>query len=89
LLGPSVTKKIHQRVVGLAGQQGLAEGPQLRTDTTAVEPDVHYPTDSSLLGDGIRVLSRNLKRIVANCRSGALQVVNHGPQRSPKTGHRR
>jgi transposase, IS5 family len=78
LLGPSVTKKIHQRVVGLAGQQGVAEGLQLRTDTTAVETNVHYPTDSSLLGDGIRVLSRSLKRIAANCRSGALEVVNHG-----------
>jgi IS5 family transposase len=78
LLGPSVTKKIHQRVVGLAGQQGVAEGQQLRTDTTAVETNVHYPTDSSLLGDGIRVLSRSLKRIAAHCKSGALEVVNHG-----------
>jgi transposase, IS5 family len=78
LLGPSVTKKIHQRVVGLAGQQGVAEGHQLRTDTTAVETNVHYPTDSTLLGDGIRVLSRSLKRIAAHCQSGALEVVNHG-----------
>ena len=78
LLGPSVTKKIHQRVVGLAGQEGVAEGHQLRTDTTAVETNVHYPTDSTLLGDGIRVLSRSLKRIAANCKSSALEVVNHG-----------
>src|ERR1700758_2475765 len=51
LLGPSVTEKIHQRVVGLARQEGTAEGHKLRTDTTAVETNVHFPTDSTLLGD--------------------------------------
>jgi IS5 family transposase len=47
-------------------------------DTTAVESNIHYPTDSTLLGDGIRVLSRSLKRIAAECKSGALEVVHHG-----------
>ena len=78
LLGPSVTEKIHQRVVGLARQEGVAEGNKLRTDTTCVETNVHFPTDSALLGDGIRVLSRSLKRIAAHCKSGVLEVVNHG-----------
>ena len=78
LLGPSVTEKIHQRVVGLARQQGVAQGHKLRTDTTAVETHVHYPTDSTLLGDGIRVLSRSLQRLAAQCKSGTLEVVNHG-----------
>jgi IS5 family transposase len=78
LLGPSITKKIHQRVVGIARQEGVAEGRKLRTDTTCVETNVHFPTDSSLLGDGIRVLSRSLKRIAAQCKSGALEAVNHG-----------
>ena len=78
LLGPSITEKIHQQVVGLARQKGVAEGNKLRTDTTCVETNVHFPTDSALLGDGIRVLSRSLKRIAAHCQSGALEVVNHG-----------
>ena len=78
LLSPSVTEKIHERVVGVARQQGVAQGHKLRTDTTAVESNVHYPTDSSLLGDGIRVLGRSLKRIAAECKSGALEVANHG-----------
>jgi IS5 family transposase len=78
LLGPSVTEKVHQRVVGLAHQERVAEGRKLRTDTTVVETNAHFPTDSTLLGDGIRVLSRGLKRIAAECKSGALAVVNHG-----------
>src|ERR1700678_2734646 len=49
-----------------------------RTDSTVVESNVHYPTDSSLLGDGIRVLSRGLQRIAEECKNGALEVVNHG-----------
>ncbi|HEX4542465.1 MAG TPA: ISNCY family transposase [Candidatus Acidoferrum sp.] len=78
LLSPAVTEKIHQRVVGLAREQGVAQGRKLRTDTTTVESTVHYPTDSSLLGDGIRVLSRSLVRIAAECKDGALDVVLHG-----------
>jgi transposase, IS5 family len=78
LLSPEVTERIHQRVVGLAREQGVAPGRKLRTDTTCVESNVHYPTDSSLLGDGIRVLSRSLQRIAAECKNGALEVVDHG-----------
>jgi IS5 family transposase len=78
LLSPAVTAEIHQRVVSLACEQGVAQGQKLRTDTTVVESNVHYPTDSSLLGDGIRVLSRSLQRIAAECKDGALEVVDHG-----------
>jgi IS5 family transposase len=56
----------------------VARGDKLRTDTTVVESNVHYPTDSSLLGDGIRVLSRSLQRIAAECKNGSLLVVAHG-----------
>jgi transposase, IS5 family len=35
----------------------------VRLDTTVVETDIHYPTDSSLLGDGVRVLTRTMQRI--------------------------
>jgi IS5 family transposase len=78
LLSPAVTEQIHQRVVGLAREQGVARGRKLRTDTTVVETNIHYPTDSTLLGDGIRVLSRSLKRIAAECKEGAREVVDHG-----------
>jgi transposase, IS5 family len=78
LLSPAVTATLHQRVVDLAGEQGVAQGQKLRTDTTVVESNVHYPTDSSLLGDGIRVLSRSLQRIANECKQGALEVVHHG-----------
>jgi len=78
LLSPAVTEQIHRRVVGVAREQGVARGRKLRTDTTVVETNIHHPTDSTLLGDGIRVLSRSLKRLAAECKEGALEVVDHG-----------
>jgi IS5 family transposase len=62
-VGPEVVKQIHQRIVKLAQANGLAAGRRMRVDTTVVETNVHYPTDSSLLGDGVRVLIRTMKRI--------------------------
>jgi transposase, IS5 family len=38
-------------------------GRRMRVDTTVVETNIHYPTDSSLLGDGVRVLIRTMKKI--------------------------
>ncbi len=78
LLSPAATEQIHRRVVGIAREQGVARGRKLRSDTTVVESNIHHPTDSTLLGDGMRVLSRSLKRIAAECKGGALQVVDHG-----------
>jgi len=44
LLSPELTEQIHQRVVGMACEQGVAQGRKLRTDTTVVETNIHYPT---------------------------------------------
>jgi transposase, IS5 family len=62
-VGPQVVKQIHQRLVKLAQAKGLVAGRRMRVDTTVVETNVHYPTDSSLLGDGVRVLIRTMKNI--------------------------
>ena len=35
----------------------------MRVDTTVVETNIHYPTDSGLLGDGARVLTRTMKKV--------------------------
>src|SRR5271169_4805227 len=62
-LGPEVLKQIHERMVKIAQHKGVTEGRRMRVDTTVVETNIHYPTDSSLLGDGVRVLTRTMKRI--------------------------
>src|SRR3954469_20766322 len=62
-LGAAVIKQIHTRMVTLAQSHGLTEGRRMRVDTTVVETNIHYPTDASLLGDGVRVLTRAMKTI--------------------------
>jgi IS5 family transposase len=58
-----VIKRVHERMVKIAQDQGVVEGRRMRVDTTVIETNVHYPTDSSLLGDGVRVLIRTMKKI--------------------------
>ncbi len=50
-------------MVAIAREKQIVHGRRLRVDTTVVETDIHYPTDSSLLGDGVRVLTRSMQRI--------------------------
>jgi IS5 family transposase len=64
-LGPEVIKQIHERIVRIAQEKSIAQGRKMRVDTTVVETNIHYPTDSSLLGDGVRVLTRVMKKITS------------------------
>ena len=64
-LGPEVVRQIHQRIVELAVDNKAVQGRKMRVDTTVVETNIHYPTDSSLLGDGDRVLTRIMKKVTA------------------------
>src|SRR5512140_698489 len=50
-------------MVTMAQSHGLTEGRRMRVDATVVETNIHHPTDSSLLGDGVRVLIRTMKKI--------------------------
>ena len=62
-LGPDALKRIHERIVKIAQEKGVAKGRKMRVDTTVVETNIHHPTDSTLLGDGVRVLTRIMKKI--------------------------
>ena len=62
-LGPEVIEQIHQRLLALAKENKVVRGKKMRLDTTVVETNIHYPTDSSLLGDGVRVLTRTMKNM--------------------------
>jgi IS5 family transposase len=52
----------------------------MRVDTTAVETNIHYPTDSGLLNDGARVLTRMMKQIER--KTGGLQKKVRNRMRS-------
>jgi len=64
-IGPETIEKLNDRVVQLALSLKVTRGRELRGDTTAVETDIHFPTDSGPIGDGVRVVSRLLRRAKA------------------------
>ena len=59
---PDTVHALNDRVVQLARQAKVTKGRKLRIDGTVVETTIHYPTDSSVLADGVRVLSRVIRR---------------------------
>jgi IS5 family transposase len=62
-LGPAVIRQIREKVVQASQESRVVSGRKMRVDTTVVETHIHYPTDSTLLGDGVRVLTRAMKQI--------------------------
>ena len=49
---------IHREIINHAKQEKIETGRTIRIDATAVETDIHHPTDSTLLADGIRIITR-------------------------------
>jgi IS5 family transposase len=58
VMQPSSLQGLLDHVVELARQLKVTRGRKLRIDGTVVETNIHHPTDSSLLQEGVRVLSR-------------------------------
>ena len=60
---PETWKQVNELLACTAAKGGLIDGEQLRLDTTAVETNIHWPTDSSLLWDTYRTLARLIERV--------------------------
>ena len=74
-IGPATLEQLNDRVVALASSLKVTRGRKLRVDSTVIATAIHHPTDSRLLGDGVRVLSRLLRR--------AKQVLGEGATLGP------
>lgn len=59
---PVTVQALNDRVSQLAAQVRVTRARKLRVDSTVVQTAIHHPTDSSLLVDGVRVLSRLMRR---------------------------
>lgn len=60
---PETWKQVNGLLACAAVEERRIDGDRLRLDTTAVETNIHWPTDSSLLWDTYRTLARYIKRI--------------------------
>ena len=88
LLDEPVLKEVLARLVGLGRERRVVRGRRLRLDTTVVETNIHYPTDATLLADGVRVLTRTMRQIGERVRDRTRSVAG-GCSRSPSAVGRR
>jgi transposase, IS5 family len=65
VIDPATLAVLNERVVMLARSLRVTRGRKLRLDSTVVETTIHHPSDSGLIYDGVRVLSRLLRRAKA------------------------
>jgi IS5 family transposase len=72
---PETLEAIGAMVIRYAAKTGVERGRKVRVDSTVVEANVHAPTDSSLLWDGVRILTRLLKE--ADKRFGFRLYTDH------------
>lgn len=68
LIRPATLHRLNDRVNQIAQDKRLTKGRKLRTDGTVVDTNMHYPTDSSLLSDSVRVIGGLLHRARDICR---------------------
>jgi IS5 family transposase len=90
LIGPETLEQLNERVVTLARSLKVTRGRKLRTDGTVVETDIHHPSDSSLLNDGVRVLSRVIlraKEVVGEAVQGGKAIFRDRSRSAKKLAH--
>lgn len=56
-------KAINDRVMQEAMRRKLTKGKKMRVDSTVTESNIHYPTDSSLIVDGIKKIGQTLIKL--------------------------
>jgi IS5 family transposase len=74
LIQPKTLETFNQRVVQLAVERKVTKGRKLRTDGTVVETNIRPPSDSRLLADSVRVLTRTILRGQAVLRTAGQKI---------------
>jgi len=61
--GDETLAEIHRLIIANLRERKLVRGRKIRTDTTVIASDIHYPTDAGLLFDGLRRLRQKLIKV--------------------------
>lgn len=62
--GEDTIKTLHRKIISHLTTRKVIKGTVMRTDTTVVPANIHYPTDASLLYDAVRVITKTVKNII-------------------------
>lgn len=100
-LRPETLEAINRLLLEVAVDNKVEKGRKVRVDCTVVESNIHHPTDSSLLSDSVRVLTRLTRRakevfdldlhFVDHCRRArkrALEILNATRDKQRKKPYR-
>jgi IS5 family transposase len=61
--GDETLAEVHGLIIANLRGRKLVRGRKIRTDTTVIAADIHYPTDAGLLFDGLRRLRQKLLKV--------------------------
>jgi IS5 family transposase len=76
-ISPATWEAVNRVLIQYAARQDVEKGRTIRFDTTAVDANIHHPTDSTLLQDGIRVITRLLQEGKSLDPAPEYMVVDH------------
>ena len=76
-ISPETWESINDILVAYGRQEKIEKGRESRVDCTVVSSDIHEPSDSSLLWDSVRVLTRMLNQAKERFEELQLQFTNH------------
>jgi transposase, IS5 family len=71
-------------LVGHAKEEAIEDGNTIRGDCTTTETNIHFPTDSSLMNDVVRVISRTLARVYDVLGRDVVKYVDHSRRAKTK-----
>ena len=77
-LGPEAIAKVNAEVIDGLRDEKVIRGRRLRIDSTVVEANIHYPTDSQLITDGLLKVTRVGRKIRELLGDGVERLVDHG-----------
>jgi IS5 family transposase len=61
--GEDMLEELNNAVVLKLKEEKLIRGRKFRTDTMVTEANIHYPTDTGLLADGIKLITRTVAKL--------------------------
>ena len=95
-IGAASWDRINDALVSWAKEQGLEKGEKVRIDSTTVDSEIAYPTDSGLLYDAIRKATAVLRRSAGrhqvafsdHCRRAKRRVINSRGMKAKREWYR-
>lgn len=76
-ISPQTWEAIHRLVLAYGEDQQIEKGKQSRIDCTVVSTNIHEPTDSSLLWDCVRVITRIMVKINERFEGAKIPFSDH------------